>query len=280
MEITKENIIEAAKNAAAKVDGVLSRSDFIRLTGISEYYINKYFPEGRWSEVKELAGLKRHPFHREPLSDDELLLEYHRVASELGDIPTWTVFADRAKISADVVRRHLGGTQGTLKRYREWLEIHEPTSSLLDLLGTKSQHEIPPPPPPPVTIPTNPTKVPEWSKTDGTEYGAPIDFRGLRHAPINEQGVVFLFGMVSYELGFIVEAVHNKYPDCEAKRCIDRKRNRWQSVRIEFEYQSSNFREHSHNTDECDIIVCWKHNWPECPLEVIELRRFIDKLEG
>jgi len=21
----------------------------------------------------------------------------------------------------------------------------------------------------------------------------------------------------------------------------------------------------------CDLIVCWVHNWPECPVEVIEL---------
>src|SRR5574341_205258 len=45
-------------------------------------------------------------------------------------------------------------------------------------------------------------------------YGEPIDFRGLRHAPINEQGVVFLFGMVSDELGFLVESVHHPFPDC------------------------------------------------------------------
>jgi hypothetical protein len=34
------------------------------------------------------------------------------------------------------------------------------------------------------------------------EYGAPIDFRGLRHAPLNEQGVVYLFALVAIELGF------------------------------------------------------------------------------
>ena len=24
-----------------------------------------------------------------------------------------------------------------------------------------------------------------------------------------------------------------------------------------------------------DIIVCWEHNWPECPLEVIELKKLV-----
>lgn len=274
-EITKESIIDEAKAASAKIDGPLSRPIFESLTGISQYHIYKLFPKGGWSEVKRLAGLERHPKDQPTFSDDDLLCEYHRVASELHDVPTWPVFSDRASISADVVRKRLGGTKGTLKRYREWLEENDPKSPMLEVLGTKSKHEIPPPPPVPDSL--SQAKMPEWSKNDGVEYGSPINFRGLRHAPINEQGVVFLFGMVSEELGFMVEVVRTSYPDCEAKRCIDRRRNRWQSVQIEFEYKSRSF---NHDPGGCDIIVCWEHNWPECPLEVIELRRVIDELEG
>ena len=35
----------------------------------------------------------------------------------------------------------------------------------------------------------------------------------LQHAPINEQGVVYLFGMVSHELGFLVEAVQTGFQE-------------------------------------------------------------------
>ena len=35
---------------------------------------------------------------------------------------------------------------------------------------------------------------------------------------------------------------------------------------------------HMHDPNGCDIIVCWEHNWPECPLEVIELKKEIAKL--
>jgi hypothetical protein len=45
-----------------------------------------------------------------------------------------------------------------------------------------------------------------------------------------------------------------------------------QLVRIEFEQESRNFLKHMHLASECDLIVCWKHNWPECPLEVVELK--------
>ena len=27
-----------------------------------------------------------------------------------------------------------------------------------------------------------------------------------------------------------------------------------------------------HSLDDADLIVCWTHNWPECPLEVLELK--------
>jgi hypothetical protein len=26
------------------------------------------------------------------------------------------------------------------------------------------------------------------------------------------------------------------------------------------------------------MIVCWKHNWPECPVEVLELSKLMGKL--
>lgn len=192
--------------------------------------------------------------------------------------PTWAVFNARAEVSADVVRRRFGGLQGTLRRYSDWLRVHDPQSPLLAKLDLGSRHEIPVPP---TSSPSQPASIPPaWGRIEGAEFGPPINFRGLRHAPINEQGVVFLFGMVAYELGFIVEAVHASYPDCEAKRRVDPKGERWQRVRIEFEFRSRNFQAHGHDPASCDVVVCWQHDWPECPLEVIELRKVIDALEG
>jgi len=115
-------------------------------------------------------------------------------------------------------------------------------------------------------------------KTLEPQFGEALDFPGLRRAPINELGVVFLFGLVSQRLGFDVEAVHSAFPDCSAKRLVDRKRNRWKQVRVEFEYASSNFLLHKHQNEHCDLIVCWIHDWPECPIEVIALKDVIHKI--
>ena len=49
----------------------------------------------------------------------------------------------------------------------------------------------------------------------------------------------------------------------------------WQRVRIEFEYESKNFVKHLHKAENCDVIVCWEHNWPECPLRVVELKKVL-----
>jgi hypothetical protein len=109
-------------------------------------------------------------------------------------------------------------------------------------------------------------------------YGTPTNFLGLRHEPVNVQGVVLLFGMLAKELGYLVEAVQTGFPDCEAMRQITPER--WQRVRIEFEFESRNFRDHGHPSSGCDVVVCWRHNWDACPenIEVVELSSVIRSL--
>jgi hypothetical protein len=51
--------------------------------------------------------------------------------------------------------------------------------------------------------------------------------------------------------------------------------NRFQRLKIEFEKDSRNFQKHGHDPNGCDLIVCWEHNWPECPVEVLALRDVI-----
>jgi len=109
-------------------------------------------------------------------------------------------------------------------------------------------------------------------------YGNPTNFLGLRYEPLNEQGVVLLFGMLANDLGYRIEAVQKGFPDCEAMRQIAP--DRWQRVNIEFEFESKNFRDHGHPLTGCDVIVCWRHNWPECPrnIELVELSSIIKSL--
>ena len=108
---------------------------------------------------------------------------------------------------------------------------------------------------------------------DRPVYGPSMAPGPLAHEPINEAGVLFLFGAMAASLGFIVTLVQDGFPDCEALREVAPRR--LQRVRIELEHESRNFLKHGHAIDGCDMIVCWIHNWPECPLEVLELRSVI-----
>jgi hypothetical protein len=114
---------------------------------------------------------------------------------------------------------------------------------------------------------------------DRAVMGPPLEWLPMTNAPMNELGVVFLFGMVAAGLGFQVESLQGKFPDCEAKREVVK--GKWQRSRIEFEYESKNFHLHGHDPKGCDVIVCWRHNWKGCPeeLEVIELCRIIGRSE-
>jgi Homing endonuclease associated repeat len=109
-------------------------------------------------------------------------------------------------------------------------------------------------------------------------YGEPLGLAAMAHAPTNELGVLFLFGIVAADLGFRVERLQAAFPDCEAKREVAP--GKWELVFIELEIYSRNFKLHRHNPRGCHAIVCWKHNWPDCPewLEVIELSKVVKRL--
>jgi hypothetical protein len=102
-----------------------------------------------------------------------------------------------------------------------------------------------------------------------------INFRGLVYSPVNEDGVVFLFGRVVDDLHMYIEEIKPGFPDCVARRFTGKG---WERTLIEFEYLSSNFKQHGHNPDDCDVIVCWEHDWKGCPIEVIELKTEIQSM--
>ena len=110
--------------------------------------------------------------------------------------------------------------------------------------------------------------------------GKLINFRGLVYAPVNENGVIFLFGKFAADLNTYIETIRPGYPDCLAKRYIGK--GKWEELRIEFEFKASDFVRHQHNPADCDAIVCWISDWPDCPknIEVIELQSIIPQLEN
>ena len=272
-EHTKESLISELRSLADRLQKKsISRAEFIRETGISEWHVQRHFDS--WNQFVTEAGLQPTDVSRIP---DQELMEamYQAYVAERG-ITTRLRFRKVAKYSEWVYTRRWGKWENVLLEFRHWAEISHPDFPYFD--------QLPTPPTDRPVLPENASseEAPElavWTPKGGRLYGPILNFRGLQHAPINEQGVVFLFGMVAFALGFVVESVATGFPDCEAKRRVDRGGNKWERVRIEFEYQSRTFREHGHDPTQCDIIICWEDNWPESPVEVLELKSAIEALD-
>ncbi|MCL2501337.1 MAG: hypothetical protein FWE90_13530 [Defluviitaleaceae bacterium] len=273
--MSKDELVFKIQQIAGEHDSKsISKRKFYQLTRISEHHILR---AGGWNELILAAGLKPNSSNTKK-NEDELFTTLFNVCVELDIIPNKIEFERQLKKDATVYVRKFGGKwQHVLIAFRVWLNKTHPHSKFINMIAEKyqknSQNLI--------THKKNVAAGKTWGKKKDVVYGSPLDFRGLRHEPTNEQGVVFLFGKIHEELGIIVESVNTGFPDCTGKRLIDKNKNHWEPVAIEFEYKSKNFFDHGHNVNGCDVIVCWIHDWHTCPssLEVIELKEIIKSLK-
>jgi len=266
---SRDALLAELASVAQRLGGrSVSRRTWVRETGITTSQVYGHF--GTWNEFVTAAGLVADDRSRIP--DDELLAALRDAFVQVGGITTKRRVLKFCRYGNEVYNTHFGSWPQVLWRFRGWAEENDPDFTYLaDLpqdgfapdLSTGTEGSV--------------HATPSWTSNAKTQYGPFLNFRGLRHAPINEQGVVLLFGMVASDLGFAVEGVGTGFPDCEAKRTVS-KTGHLERVQIEFEFRSRNFRDHGHDPAGCDLIVCWVHNWPECPVEVLELRSAIDCL--
>ena len=304
----KRDILDSLAAIARGAGRPPSRSEFLSLSGISEHYVTQFFPS--WNDAVRAAGLE--PFTLNVrLEDSELLEDWGCAVRRNRKIPARRAYRRQGKFDPRTIERRFGPWSVLPEVFRnfaqgkpEWADVvaflpvplpkpapnprpNEDRAASFLPVGSAFRGRPPcaPKKSPSSLLPNKaspkkvlPKKVRYAPLEDRPAYGNPIDFRGLRHEPVNEQGVVLLFGLVAKELGYIVEAVQSGFPDCEAKRQIGPER--WQRVHIEFEFESRNFRGHGHPPTGCDVIVCWRHNWPQCPaqIEVLELSTLIKSL--
>ena len=275
---TKEELLAAIQNAEQALGHTPSKAEFKANSGISEYQIVQHFDS--WTDAVRAAGLE--PDLTNIRIDDSTLLEdWGRLVREQRHIPTRVAYRKYGNFSPGVFDRHFGPWSSIPKAFRKYAAGRPDWADVIALLPPEDEFNKQEPQDNPIADKGSIDSEQRYSALpDRATYGNPIDFRGLRHEPVNENGVVFLFGMVARELGYLVEAVQSGYPDCEAKRQVGP--CRWQRVRIEFEYESRNFRDHGHSPEGCDVIVCWNHNWYECPkqLEVVDLSSILRTLSG
>jgi hypothetical protein len=267
----REQLIAEVREVARRLGGKnLSRRTFERESGVGKRGFTRHFDS--WGELCRAAGVE--PYRcRNLISDEEIFAAMRTAFLDLGGVPPLIKFVRRFRYSQNVFTLRGWGWPGAKLRFRAWAEKNDPAFPYLDRLPTeiaKPKRLVPPPPAddaPPAAV----------HEPKGTRLlGEATMFRALARAPVNELGVVLLFGMVAEELGYVVELVGPGFPDCEAFRRVVGQR--WERLRAEFEFRSRNFLLHGHDPKGCDLIVCWEHDWPECPLEALELKTVIAKL--
>ena len=299
--MTKEEIISAMKQCAATLGHAPSHSEFQAHSGVSLRTVKKVFPT--YTQALTDAGLERHGGGH-TLTMHALFKDWATVVRKIGKIPTLAEYGIHAKYSiTPFISRFVTWTQVPrgLHKFAEQEGLEAEWADVMKIIKAdydRAEEWVQPSPAKkpskapmgeatgPATLPTKrhilaPTMTPIMKRpilVDRPIYGVPLMPTALAMTPLNEMGVVYLFGAMALDLGFTVTRIQREFPDCEALRRMDDER--CQLVLIEFELESRNFLEHRHDPEKCDMIVCWRHNWPECPIEVLELKAIVAAAVG
>lgn len=291
LTVTNDEVIQAIGECTGKLGRIPTKKEFRQLTGMSEKAVCTRF--GSFGKAVRAAGLA--PAGPGYLtSDEELLKDWAAVARKLGKLPTKDEYSANSAHSPTPFHarwkwwQRVGAAFEFVARQRgmeeEWADVLEMVRANRATGMERSDEPVRRGRPA-----ATPERVETGRRAEETKrpllagravYGALLNVPGMAHAPVNEDGVIFAFGLVAYELGFTVLRIQKEFPDCEALWEIQP--GRWQRVRIEFEFESRNFARHGHDPAGCDLIVCWRHNWEECPKEikVVELRRVISSQQA
>jgi HNH endonuclease len=214
----KQQILEAISAIARRLGRAPSHAEFFSRAGMSRYAVSQFFP--RWNDAVRAAGLKpRKPGMQLQLQDNELLNDWGETVRRKRALPSRRGYLLDGKYDPRTLEKRFGGWSSVPRAFRNFAKGKREWADVLSLLRVPKRKEkaaakensrcaIPP------------NKAHHAQLQDRPTYGNPMDFRGLRHEPVNEQGVVFLFGMLAKELGYMVEAMQRGFPDCEAKRQI------------------------------------------------------------
>ena len=271
--MTKEEMISLMKKLAAEQGEAPTLMKFLETGKLTSRAFRKQF--ATYNDALEQAGLKRqgagHPVPMKTLFED-----WARVVRRLGKIPTVSEYDRFGKHCAKPFQLRFGGwpqVPTALQVFAEKEGLTEEWKDVMEVVSAYQERTLG------VAL-TSETREAWSSRTrvfeDKPIYGPPLVPPALAHAPTNEMGVVFMFGMLAERLKFVVTRLQSDFPDCEAMHEMEP--DVWQRLRIEFEYESRNFLKHMHPPTGCDLIVCWVHNWRECPLPVLELKREVQKV--
>ncbi len=268
--MTKEEILKAIRICAGKLGRNPNLRELHSMAGISAKVL--YNRLGTMRKALEEAGLEvTGSGFAQP--ESALLLDWAATARKLNKVPRVNEYQSTGGFSSKPFFTRYGSwtrVGEAFCKYAQGQGIQEEWRDVMEMIAAEPARG------PEVVSRGMETRIRKGALLcDRPVYGPPLQLPELAHAPVNELGVVFVFGAMARRLGFVVHRLQAGFPDCIAMR--EMAAGQWQRVRIEFEFESRNFLKHRHRVDRCDLIVCWRHNWKECPLEVMELGKALDR---
>ena len=271
--VTKEEMIAAIHECAARLGHPPSSTELRKSANVHKYDVRKYF--GTHAKALDACGMQAGGAGYE-VKLKTLFLGWAEVVRELGKPPTMEEYDKRSKNSVRPLIRRAGSWTRVPLLMMEFAKSEGLEGEFKDVLDIIAAHYQLARARNRTSGPTKDMLLRPRIMVDQPMYGEPLLDSPLMCAPINEMGVVLLFGGICRSLGFYVTRVQSEFPDCEALRRVER--DRCQLAKIEFEYESRNFLFHGHPITGCNLIVCWSHNWLDCPIEVLELKSLVGKL--
>ncbi|MCP4580267.1 MAG: hypothetical protein GY839_01520 [candidate division Zixibacteria bacterium] len=95
--------------------------------------------------------------------------------------------------------------------------------------------------------------------------------RGIVYSPVNRAGVLLIFARLLDEFDMLVEEIADDCGFVIVRRRVDAG---WERVKISLSFKSSEFSNGS--PDDGDLLICWHHDWPDCPLKTFELKALFE----
>jgi hypothetical protein len=271
-QLSREEIIAEIKACTEKLGHAPSLREFKGHADITHRYMRKQF--GTWTGALRASGIRVERRGPAPADMETLFRDWAEVTRKLGRVPTQHDYDKFSKFSVRPLTFRFQRWRAVPEGMMQYAEKSGLNSEYQDVADIVTRHEerqrttvlmhVPPA--------QEPWKAQMW--TGRPVYGAPSSMAACE--PASEEGVIFLFGMLAKSLGFSPTRIQKAFPDCEAFCRVED--GKWQLVKVEFELESVNFRHHLHDPSGCDVIVCWVHNWLNCPLPVIELKREMRRL--
>ena len=188
-QYTRIDILDAIRLAARELGQPLSRSRFIAHSGISEYRILKHFPS--WREALKASGVEINDTNVK-LEDDDLLRDWGDLVRRRREIPTRMQYRREGNYSPGTFAKHFGPWSTIPEYFRRFAKNKQEWVDVLALLPIESNTKTSNSSSSTLFVSRSGSNLksgPQYSKFEGRPtYGNPIDFRGLRHEPVNESG--------------------------------------------------------------------------------------------